>query len=108
MPVKKTSPDTIRSVGAYIAAHPERRFTIVELSLHFHVRSTALKSAFKAEFGVTIHQYHLQVSMQKARQHLEAGQQVKETALQFGYRHIGNFSRAFKKIHNTPPEAHKQ
>ena len=108
MPTKNTSLNTIKFVGAYIAAHPERRFTIVELSLHFGIKITALKAAFKAEFGVTIHQYHLQVSMQKAKEHLEAGQQVKQTAYQFGYRHIGNFSRAFKKVHKTPPEAHKQ
>ncbi|MBW8683044.1 helix-turn-helix transcriptional regulator [Chitinophaga rhizophila] len=108
MPIKRINPNRIKSIGAYIASLPEKRFTIAELSLHFDIKPTTLKAAFKAHFGVPIHQYQLQVSMHKAREYLKAGKQVKETALHFGYRHIGNFSRAFKRVHKTPPEVHKQ
>lgn len=103
-----TNTERIRKIAAYLTIHAQQRITIADLALLFHMSETTMKAGFKKMYGVSIHQYHLNISMQQAGEKIKAGQLVKETAIQFGYRHIGNFSRAFKKVHKVSPEGYRQ
>jgi AraC-like DNA-binding protein len=102
-----TQTEKVRMACTYILNHPHERISISDLSIQFDINQTTLKKLFRKLFGVTIHQYHLQISMSQAKKKLEGGLPVKNTALQLGYRHIGNFSRAFKKVYGVPPEQYK-
>jgi AraC-like DNA-binding protein len=98
---------TIRAVEQYIMNHLEARIKITDLIRLFNASKTSLVSGFRTLYGTSIHQYHLKKSMEHAKTKLIEGQQIKVVAFQLGYRHIGNFTRAFKNIHQVTPQSYK-
>ncbi|MBX2922559.1 MAG: helix-turn-helix transcriptional regulator [Chitinophagaceae bacterium] len=72
--------------------------TIKQLARMAGVNEFKLKKGFKALFQCTIHEYVLKFRMEKANQ-LVRGQslQMREVAMELGYKNPSHFSAAFKK-----------
>ena len=63
-----------------------------------------LGTLFKTYFGVFIHDYIIQVRMEKAKLMLEnTNLQVREISRMVGYRDVSGFSRSFRKSYGTTP-----
>jgi AraC-like DNA-binding protein len=103
MCVTDTSKIWIADIENYIMNNLEKRVRITELVQHFHVSESVLTKGFKTVYNSTIHQYHLQKSMELALTELQNGASVKELAIRFGYKHSWSFTRAFKRIHRFAP-----
>lgn len=72
--------------------------TIKQLSQMAGVNESKLKAGFKTIFNTTIHSYVLKLRMDKANQLVkEQNLQVKEVAMELGYKNPSHFSAAFKK-----------
>ncbi|WEK38352.1 MAG: AraC family transcriptional regulator [Candidatus Pseudobacter hemicellulosilyticus] len=72
--------------------------TIRRLSQLVGVNEIKLKKGFKEIFNSTIHSYVLKIRMEKANQLVkEQSLQMKEVALELGYKNPSHFSAAFKK-----------
>jgi two-component system response regulator YesN len=99
--------EMIRAVEQYIVDHLEDRITITDLIRLFNLSKTSLVDGFKILYGTGIHQYHLRKSMEHAKTKLMEGEQIKVIASQLGYKHLGNFTRAFKNIHQGTPQSYK-
>lgn len=67
-------------------------------------RSHFLRS-FRDVFGVTPHEYLLEVRLEEARRSLARGTSVTETCMSVGFASLGSFSRAFATRVGASPRA---
>ena len=95
---------TVQEIHDYILEHLDRRLTIRQLSLQFHISETLLKTCFRQLYGAPIHQYFLKRRMARAAQLLcSTDQTVLEIAFAVGYSSVGQFGIAFKSQYHMPP-----
>jgi AraC-like DNA-binding protein len=78
------------------------------VSLRFGLNRNALQKAFKKKYGITIRDYKLRLRMERSRQLLQAGKDVKEISLALHYTTTRAFSSAFKKHYGLTPTAYAE
>lgn len=98
---------TFREVEQFILNHLEKRIRIADLAAEFRLSESYLRKGFKLCFGITLHQYHLKMSMAYALEEMQKGEQIKVIAIRFGYYFPGSFTRAFKSVHHFAPQNHR-
>lgn len=84
------------------------RIKIADLATEFSVSESYLRKNFKLQYGITIHQYLLQITMAYALSAIKKGERITELALRLGYDYPPSFTRAFKSIHQVTPESYKR
>lgn len=83
------------------------KYTIEDLAVEVEMNRTKLQKAFKQYFGMTIHEYVLDVRMNEGHRLLTSFAKgtytVEEVANLVGYKNYGHFSTMFKKKFGVPP-----
>jgi AraC-like DNA-binding protein len=79
------------------------RIHVATLISQYQISQTTVTRAYKHLYNKTPQQHRLEVTMQYARQQIQAGEQIKNIAFQMGYAKASNFSRAFKKTLGALP-----
>ncbi len=100
---KKEKSDLVGKIKRYIRFNYMNELTVKELAEYFGFDRTYLYRIFKAQTGVIIKEYLNGVRMKQARDLLEKGYSVYETASAVGCKDPFNFSKAFKKHFGIPP-----
>jgi AraC-like DNA-binding protein len=77
--------------------------TALRVSTDFGISRNVLQFAFKDTYGMGIRDYKLKQRMERSRQLLEAGKDVKEVAITLHYTKPRAFSTAFKKYYGITP-----
>ncbi len=94
----ETDINNIKNARIILEEHYNDPPTIKQLSYMVGVNEFKLKNGFKTLFNSTIHGYVLKLRMDKANQLVkEQHLQVKEVAMELGYKSPSHFSAAFKK-----------
>jgi len=96
-----------RIVKNYIDMHYSRPLDREELAEIVGLTPQYLSTIFKAEYGISVHAYLTSVRIKRAKELLEAGFSVKETALSLGYPDPNYFSRMFRAQVGCPPTAYQ-
>jgi AraC-like DNA-binding protein len=87
-----------------IESNIEYQHTIRELSRKVAINECYLKKGFKALVGMTIHEYHQQLRIARAKELLHVqGHSVTDVANMLGYSSISHFSTAFKRVTGMKP-----
>ena len=81
------------------------RITLKGIAAVLKLSPQHLSSSFKKECGRGVSQTTNILRMERSKELLRAGSDVKEIAHQFGYRHPGNFSRLFKNLTGKSPSS---
>lgn len=100
---QKHSNHYIRRVKNYVQTmymHPIRVENIAQM---VNLDRRYLSRVFKERVGCTIQEYIIEVRMEQAKQHLEAGATVAQAAQLCGYDDVSNFSKMFKRRFGTSP-----
>jgi AraC-like DNA-binding protein len=63
---------------------------------------------FRALFGVTPHQYRIQVRLERAQELLGAGRSVTDACLEVGFSSRGSFSHLFGRRVGVTPSAYRR
>lgn len=83
------------------------KYTIEDLAVQTGMNRTKLQKAFKQCFGMTIHEYVLDVRMNEGYRLLTSFAKgtytIEEVANLVGYKNYGHFSTMFKKKFGVPP-----
>lgn len=101
--------ELIKEIRGFLVQHPERRFTIEELSKKYLINTSTLKSVFKAVYGMPIAAY-----MKDHRMHLAAellrttDDSIAAVAEKVGYETQGKFTKAFKDIMQQLPTEYRR
>ena len=96
---------SVNLVRSRIAESAQDRLSMPDLADDLGVSYSYLRRAFKAHTGVTLKQYHIQVRLRRAQEHLLDPQlSVKEIAARLGFDSPFHFSADFKRHTGLPPK----
>lgn len=100
--------DTIESVIKYLERHFRERVSVASVARSFGLTPNYLSSLFHRRVGETFIERLTSLRMEKARELLRSGKQVKETAWAVGYGNERHFSRLYRKRFGRPPADEKR
>ena len=101
--------EIIRQIHDLITEHPERRYTIEELSRQYLINTAALKSIFKSVYGMPIASYMKQFRIAHAAKLLrESDDSIADIARAVGYESQSKFSAAFKETMKILPTDYRR
>lgn len=99
----------MQQIHQQLTAHPERRFTIEELSRQYLINTSTLKETFKAVYGMPIAAYMKKYRIQKAMELLlQTDENIAEIAAKVGYETQGKFTKAFKSFTGMTPSSYRK
>ena len=105
----KTHVEKAKEIMALMTAHPERHYTLNELSARFSFPLTAMKACFKGVYGVSIYAYMKKYRMSLAAVQLrKTDQSVTGIAQKLGYDNASKFASAFKSILRFTPGQYRR
>ena len=105
---QKHSNHYIKRVKNYVQTmymHPLRVENIAQM---VNLDRRYLSRVFKERVGCSIQEYIIEVRMEQAKQHLESGVNVAQTAQLCGYDDVSNFSKMFKRRYGISPRDWKK
>lgn len=105
--IKGSDLEKLQQVKQIIETSIENPKTIVQLSELVGINDFKLKRDFKSVFGTTIFGYLTQIRLEKAKQLILDGHQLKEIAYLVGYRHQQHLTSAFKRYYKCLPKSLK-
>lgn len=89
---------------AWMRRHLDVRSPIAALADYLGISAMTLSRLFRRSIGRSPGDIYLAVKMQRAAELLaDPNASVKKVALELGYRHTGDFSRAFNRFHGYSP-----
>lgn len=101
--------ELIHKVHDLLISDLQKRYTIEELSHRYHINSSSLKSAFKAEYGLPIASYMKDYRIHRAMELLEQTEgSISEIAMAVGYETQGKFTKAFKDVAHVLPSEYRK
>jgi AraC-like DNA-binding protein len=90
-------------VRDYLRAHVEEPVTIETLVRLSGLSEFHLIRAFRREFGLPPHAYHVRLKLARARETLSRGVSVSRTAFACGFADQSHLSRKFKEVYGLTP-----
>lgn len=93
----------IENARNLLAEAPENPFPIEELSQRVYISPYYLIREFKKRFGLTPHQFQMQIRIRKAQHLLLDGRSITEVALITGFCDQSHFDRWFRKMLGITP-----
>lgn len=106
--IPKHQADMAKEVYNYVMLHPEKRFSIDQLSKKFSISPTQLKKYFQIAYGTSMQKFIREQKIKAAAKVLEStGKSVTEVAQMFGYSNISKFSEAFQSIIGEYPKEYR-
>lgn len=82
--------------------------SLEDISQTVHLSKYHFLRLFKAQFGLTPHQYLLNCRVNQARKALEAGITAEEVVFTFGFSDLSHFNRRFKAIYGVTAKQYQQ
>lgn len=110
LPDSRTRPDSQDVEPVLKAEHLLSRClenppSLAELAREVGLNKNKLNQGFRQQFGTSVFDHLRILRLERARTLLQSGESnVTEAAFNVGYKHHGNFTRAFKKHFGTPPQ----
>lgn len=97
------------AIQKYLEEHYAQKITLEELADKFYINKFYLTRVFKEQFGMSIHNYLLQIRITHAKQLLRFTQKsVESIGLECGMGELYYFSRTFKKVEGISPSKYRQ
>ena len=102
--ITKAKADLAKDVATYLCHNSARKVTCNELSEHFHMSASNIRTAFKDVYGIPVSSYLRTYKIQCASSLLiKTDKPITEIAGECGYDNPGKFSAAFKEIMGETP-----
>lgn len=91
----------------YLDQNYKENITLVELADHFKLNSFYIIRLFKSNINLTPRAYLINVKINKAKEFLQKGYSIVDTALECGFFDQSHFHRNFLKIVATTPKEYQ-
>lgn len=93
-----------KNIADYLTENMYEKITLKQAAEKFHVSETAIKSAFKAVYGISFYAYIKTLKMESASYMLEyTDKTVLEIAGEHGYDNASKFAVAFRSVKGMSP-----
>jgi AraC-like DNA-binding protein len=105
---KYQKPQSLNWITSYFSFNLAEPLSLKEMALRAQLSPSRFSAVFKARFGVPPHQYLLHLRIAHAQELLANSPFTMEEIAAFcGFADVHHFSKAFKKITDTSPGAHR-
>ena len=91
----------------YLDEHYKENITLDELSQHFELNTFYIIRLFTSQMNLTPRAYLINVKINKAKEFLQQGYSIVDTALECGFVDQSHFHRNFLKIVATTPKEYR-
>ena len=91
----------------YISDHLNEKLTLAHLAKYIDRSPSFISQNFPKEFGLPLKSYILKLKMKQAKNMLEGGKSVKQTAFELGFYDEFHFSKKFKSYFGESPAKFK-
>ncbi len=91
----------------YIEEHLEEDLSLERLAEEFYVSKYHIAHVFKANIGLSIHQYITKKRLAKCQEAIRAKQNITELYQAYGFGDYSSFYRAFKKEYGLSPKEYR-
>lgn len=100
--------DRLAGLLRSIREHPDRRWTLQQMSEHTGMSASHFRAVFRVQLGVSPGQYQQHIRMTEAARLLyETDAPIKSIAARLGYFDLSHFYRQFQTIHAQTPAAYR-
>jgi len=101
--------DRLAGLLRSLREHPDRRWTLQQMSEHVGVSASHFRAVFREQLGVSPGQYQQHIRMTEAARLLhETDEPIKSIAAKLGYFDLSHFYRQFQAIHAQAPAAYRE
>ncbi len=97
----------INNLKKQLELYPEAKFSIEEMAQNAFISKYHFIRSFKAEVGLTPHQFQLQNRIRKAQRLMHNAETITEVALTTGFCDQSHFIKQFEKQVGLPPLTYK-
>ncbi len=97
----------IHNLKRQLELYPESRLTVEEMAKNAFVSKYHFIRSFKAEVGLTPHQFQIQNRIRKAQRIIHKAETITEVALATGFCDQSHFIKQFEKYVGLPPLTYK-
>ncbi|PWI82969.1 YSIRK-targeted surface antigen transcriptional regulator [Enterococcus faecalis] len=104
--VRHLSPQ-ISSVVQYIGLNMYTKISVRQIAQYFSMSEASLRTAFKREMNISIHNYILRRKISESKVMLKSNSTISDVALSLGFSDASHFSKVFKKITGTSPKKYQ-
>jgi len=108
MRLYKEDAKKLDAIRKHIDCNLRYHFTINQLCQQYGLNRNKLSAGFKRLYNIGLYAYLKKQRMIKAKDMLQQGVREKQIIIQVGYKHISNFSNAFKKFWDKSPSCYKR
>lgn len=101
--------EVIKEIHTLLTDHPEKRYTIEELSRRYLINTSTLKEVFRRVYGQPIASYMKEYRVHEGMKLLrETDEPVSVIAGKMGYETPGKFTNAFKDVSHMLPREYRK
>lgn len=105
--IKKSEKNYVARACAYIDDNYASKLSVSDIAESLSINRQYLTRLFRQKKGVSVQQYIINTRLGKAREILDAGYSVSETAAMVGYGDQFGFTRIFSKTYGMSPTKYK-
>lgn len=98
----------ILDAKSFMDQHIMDNLSLEQISLQAGISKYHFIRLFKNTFSVSPYQYQKRKRLEMAKQEIDKGKTIKETALLFDYGDVSAFSKAFKQVFGQAPASRKK
>ena len=105
--VSKEDNSLYQGIVGYIDNHMQEKITLEDIAGALFVSKYHIAHVFKAQFGLSIHQYILKKRLNLCKGSIASGTDITTACTQCGFDDYSSFYRAFKKEYGMSPKEFK-
>ena len=96
--------ERVEQIKSYVREHIDERLDLEDIARQFYISSHYLSHYFRRETGFTLGQFIAQAKIDRAKELLQNGFSVTDTAISLSYNSDSHFINTFKRLTGTTPK----
>ena len=96
--------ERVEQIKSYVREHIDERLDLEDIARQFYISSHYLSHYFRRETGFTLGQFIAQAKIDRAKELLQKGFSVTDTAISLSYNSDSHFITTFKRLTGTTPK----
>lgn len=100
--------ELLDEIMLYIEHHMTEKLSLEQTAQHFHVSASTISQLFRKRMDVSFYHFVTQRRLIAAKNLIQTGASLEQTASEVGFGDYSNFYRAFRREYGITPAAYRQ